>query len=114
MALVDSARLGRPDTRKVVFRVEGRVANDEIRLAMEIRGAGFGDDFDASAAGAGKFSGVGVVVYADFLDGGGGDGCTFYFDAVEGDGDGGGRAGGGVEEWGEGCDVVLVEDGEFF
>ena len=99
---------------EVILRVEDGVAIDEVDFAVEVGGSGFGDDFDAAAAGAGEFGGVGIVVDADLLNGGGGDACTLHLDAVDDEGDTAGGAGGGVEEGGESGDVVLVEDGEFF
>src|SRR6266550_8540303 len=107
MALVDAACFGWANRREVIFCVKDGVANDEVHFAVEVGGAGFGDDFNAAAAGAGKFGGVGVVVDADFLNGGGGDAYTLHLDAVDDECDGAGGAGRGVEEWSEGGDVVL-------
>src|SRR5260370_250302 len=110
MTFVDAARLRRPDTREVVFGVEGCVANDEVRFAVEVGGAGFGDDLNASAPGAVKLRGVRIVIDADFLNGRGGDAYTLHLDAIDDEGSPAGRTGGSVEERGEGCDIVLVED----
>src|ERR1700736_5114587 len=111
MALVDAASLGRANGGKVILRVEDGVAEDEVHFAVEVGRAGFGDNFDAAAAGAGELCGVGIVIDADFLNGRGGDAYALHLDPVDDEGDAAGRASGGVEEWGEGCDVVLVEDG---
>src|SRR5260370_42064040 len=98
MAFVDAAGFGRTDGGEIIFGVEDGVANDEVDFAVEAGGAGFGDDFDAAAAGAVVFGGVGVVVGADFLDGGGGDAGAFHVDAVYGEGDGGAEVRCGGEE----------------
>ena len=114
VAFVDAASFGRANRREVIFRVEDSVAKDEVDFAVEVWRTGLGDDFDAAAAGTGKFRGVGIVIDADFLNGGGGDACALHLDAVDDEGDAAGGAGSGVEEWGQGGDVVLVEDGELF
>jgi len=78
---------------------------------MKIGGAGLGSNFQASAAGIGEKNGVGILVDADFLNGGRSDAGSVGFDAVD---DQRGAVGGRdivVEEARERGDVVLVEDG---
>ena len=89
-----------------VAGVEVVVAEEDVKGAVESVGGGFGDDFDATAAPAGIFGGVGVVVDADLLDGGGGHAYVAHLHAVD---DEGGAGAAGVEEAGEGGDVVVVE-----
>src|SRR5260370_38925485 len=102
MGFVDAAGFGRTDGGEIIFGVEDGVANDEVDFAVEAGGAGFGDDFDAAAAGAVGFGGVGIVVDAGFLDGRGGGAGAFQLDAVGEGGVGAGGAGGGVCESSEG------------
>ena len=83
VAFVDATVLGRADRSEVIIGVEDGVAKDKVGFAVEVGRAGFGDDFDSSAAGAGELGGVGVVVDADLLDGGGGDAGALHLYAVD-------------------------------
>ncbi len=112
VALVDAALLEGLGRRESVLRVEGRVAEEEVELAVVVVGGGFGDDLHLAAAGVVVLRGVGILVDADLLNGRGGDGGAVGFDAIDHEA---GAAGGGgtvVEERAHGGLVIVVEDGQ--
>ena len=90
--------------------VKDGVAIKKIYGAMEIGGAGLGSNFQASAAGIGEKNGVGILVDADFLNGGRSDAGSVGFDAVDDQRDAVGGGGVVVEEARERGDVVLVKN----
>ena len=93
-----------------VGSVKDGVAIKKIYGAMEIGCAGLGGNFQASAARIGEKNGVGILVDADFLNGGGSNAGSVGFDAVDDQRDAVG--GGGVvgEEARERGYVVLAKD----
>jgi len=90
--------------------VKDGVAIKKIYGAMEIGGAGLSSNFQASAAGIGEKNGVGILVDADFLNGGRSDAGSVGFDAVDDQRDAVGGGGVVVEEARERGDVVLVKN----
>ena len=71
------------DGRERILRVQRGVAEEEVELAVVVVGGGLGDDLHLSAAGPVVLRRIGVLVDADLLDGGGGDGGAVGFDAVD-------------------------------
>ena len=111
VAFVDAALLEGLGGSKGILRVQRRVAEEEVELAVVVVGGGLGDDLHLSAAGPVVLGGVGILVDADFLHGGGGDGGAVGLDAID---DEAGAAGAGcavVEKGAHGRGVVVVEDG---
>ncbi len=111
MALVDAALLEGLGWGERILRVERGVAKEEVELAVVVVGGGLGDDLHLSAAGPVVLRGVGILVDADLLHGGGGDGGAIGLDAIDHEA---GAAGAGcavVEEGAHGGGVVVVEDG---
>ena len=92
VAFVDAALLEGLGGGERVLRVHGGIAEVEIELAVVVVGGGFGDDLHLAAAGPVVLRGVGILVDADFLHGGCGDGGAIGLDAVD---DEAGAAGGG-------------------
>src|ERR1700739_2104409 len=90
--------------------VKNSVAIKKIYGAMEIRCAGLGGNFQASAAGIGEKNGVGILVDTDFLNGGRSCAGSVSFDAVVNQRDAVGGGGVVVEEARKRGDVILVED----
>ena len=114
MAFVDAALLKGLGGSKRILRVQRRVAEVEIELAVIIVGGGLGDDLHLPAAGLVVVRRVRILVDADFLHGRGGDGGAVGFDAID---DQPAAAGGGgivVEKRAHGGDIVVVEDGQSF
>ncbi len=98
--------------REGILRIHGRVAKQEVELAMVLVGGGFGDDLHLSAARPVVLRRIGVLVDADLLHGRGGNGGAVGFNAIHQQTGAAGCRRAVVQESAHRRRVVVVEDGQ--
>src|SRR5688500_5056234 len=110
MTFVNPPLFRRPHQRKGISRIQVVIANQEVKGAVEILGAGLGDDFNAASPRARELRRVWVPVDSDFLDGGWGDSPPRGFKAIDDERCPSGSERRGIQKARQSADYILIQD----